>query len=114
MASHYKKYGVGILGLGWVSGEYVKAFRDHPLTDVAGIFNRTPGKASRLMESLGVHGREYASEDELFDDDRVKIIVSCTPPDVRPRHVTRAARTGRHAVIEPAGLLAHGGAAGAG
>ena len=100
MANHYKKYGVGILGAGWVAGEYVKAFRENPLTDVAGIFNRTPGKAGRLMESLGVDGREYASEDELFDDDRVKIVVSCTPPDVRPRHVTRAARTGRHVVIE--------------
>ena len=68
MANH-KKYGVGILGAGWVAGEYVKAFRDHPLTHVAGVYNRTPGKAGRLMESLGVDGREYASEDELFDDE---------------------------------------------
>ena len=100
MASHYRKYGVGILGAGWVASEYVKAFRDHPLTEVAGVYNRTPGKAGRLMESLGVDGREYASEDEFFDDDRVRIVVSCTPPDVRPHHVTRAARTGRHVVIE--------------
>lgn len=35
MANHCKKYGVGILGAGWVAGEYVKAFRDHPLTHVA-------------------------------------------------------------------------------
>ena len=95
-----KKYGVGILGAGWVAGEYVKAFRDHPLTEVAGIYNRTPGKAGRLMSMLGVEGREYASEDELFDDDAVKIVVSCTPPDVRPRQVERAARSGRHVVIE--------------
>jgi len=94
------KYGVGILGAGWVAGEYVKAFRDHPLTEVTGIYNRTPGKAGRLIQSLGVEAREYASEDELFDDDRVRIVVSCTPPDVRPRHVERAAMTGRHVVIE--------------
>ncbi len=29
-----KKYGVGIVGAGWVAGEYVKVFRDHPLTEV--------------------------------------------------------------------------------
>ena len=95
-----KKYGVGIFGAGWVAGEYVKAFRDHPLTEVAGIYNRTPGKAGRLMHQHGVEGREYKSEDELFDDDRVKIVVSCTPPDVRPQQVERAAKTGRHVVIE--------------
>ena len=71
-----KKYGVAILGAGWVAGEYVKAFRDHPLTEVIGVYNRTPGKAGRLMKQHGVDAREYKSEDELFNDDRVKIIAS--------------------------------------
>src|SRR2546429_7745821 len=95
-----KKYGVGILGAGWVAGEYVKAFRDHPLTEVIGVYNRTPGKAGRLMKTHGVDAQEYKSEDELFNDERVKIVVSCTPPDVRPAQIERAAKTGRHVVIE--------------
>jgi UDP-N-acetyl-2-amino-2-deoxyglucuronate dehydrogenase len=99
------KYGVGILGAGWVAGEYVKAFRDHPLTEIVGIYNRTPGKATRLLETHGVTSREYASDDELFDDDRVNIVVSCTTPDARAEHVVRAAESGRHVVIEkPIGL----------
>src|SRR5438552_10533090 len=95
-----RKYGVGILGAGWVAGEYVKAFRDHPLTEVVGVYNRTPGKAGRLMKQHGVDAREYKTEDELFDDDRVKIVASCTPPDVRPAQLERAAKAGRHVVIE--------------
>ena len=95
-----KKYGVAILGAGWVAGEYVKAFRDHPLTEITGIYNQTPGKAGRLLKQHGVDAREYISEDELFNDDRVKIVVSCTPPDVRPRQIERAAKSGRHVVIE--------------
>jgi predicted dehydrogenase len=99
------KYGVGILGAGWVAGEYVKAFRDHPLTEVVGIYNRTPGKATALMQEHGVDAREYASDDELFDDDRVSIVVSATHPDMRREHCVRAAETGRHIVIEkPIGL----------
>jgi UDP-N-acetyl-2-amino-2-deoxyglucuronate dehydrogenase len=94
------KYGVGILGAGWVAGEYVKAFRDHPLTEIVGIYNRTPGKATRLMETHGVKALEYGSDDELFDDERVNIIVSCTTPDARAEHVVRAAESGRHVVIE--------------
>ena len=94
------KYGVAILGAGWVAGEYVKAFRDHPKTELVGIYNRTPGKATRLLQAHGVAAREYESADQLFEDDRVQIIASCTSPDVRPEHIVRAARSGRHVVIE--------------
>jgi predicted dehydrogenase len=99
------KYGVGIIGAGWVAGEYVKVFRDHPLTEVVGVYNRTPGKASALLAAHGVEAREYASLDELYDDDRIGIIASCTHPDTRREHCVRAAETGRHIVIEkPVGL----------
>jgi predicted dehydrogenase len=99
------KYGVGMIGAGWVAGEYVKVFRDHPLTELVGIYNRTPGKASAVMKEHGVDGREYGSVDELFDDERIHIIASCTHPDVRAEHCVRAAETGRHIVIEkPIGL----------
>jgi predicted dehydrogenase len=33
------QYGVGIIGAGWVSGEYVKAFRDHPQTEIIGVYH---------------------------------------------------------------------------
>jgi predicted dehydrogenase len=94
------QYGVGIIGAGWVSGEYVKAFRDHPQTEIMGVYNRTPGKATRLLETYGVAAREYGSLDDLFGDGKVNIVVSCTPPDSRPEHVIRAAETGRHVIIE--------------
>lgn len=99
------KYGVGIIGAGWVSGEYVKAFRDHPLTEVVGMYNRTPEKPTQVMQMHGVEGTEYPTVDALFDDDRINIIVSCTHPDVRAEHCVRAAETGRHIVIEkPVGM----------
>ena len=98
-------YGIGIIGAGWVAGEYVKVFRDNPLTDLVGIYNQTPGKATRLLAQHGVEAREYSSIDELFDDERVQIVASCTHPDVRAEHCVRAADTGRHIVIEkPIGL----------
>lgn len=103
------KYGIGILGAGWVAGEYVKAFRDHPLAEIVGIYNRTPGKAARLLETHGVQAREFASDDEFFDDERIQIVVSCTSPDARVEHVVRAAETGRHVVIEkPVALTMEG------
>ena len=99
------RYGVGLVGAGWVAGEYVQAFRDHPLTEIVGIYNRTPGKAARLLQAHGVDGAEYATIDDLFEDDRIQIVVSCTQPDDRAEHCVRAAQTGRHIVIEkPVGI----------
>lgn len=101
----HTKYGVGLIGAGGVAGEYVRVFRDHPLTGIIGIYNRTPGKASRLLETYGIEGVEYETIDQFFADDRIQIVVSCTHPDVRAEHCTRAAETGRHIVIEkPVGL----------
>ena len=100
-----KNYGVGIIGAGWVSGEYVKAFRDHPLTHVVGMYNKTPDKATNLMKSHGVDGKEFESVDALLDDKRIDIVVHCAHADTRPENISRAALSGRHVVIEkPASL----------
>lgn len=99
------KYGVGLIGAGWVAAEYVKVFRDHPQTEVVGIYNRTPGKATNLMQAHGIDGTEYATLGDFFADDRIQIVASCTHPDVRAEHCVRAAQTGRHIVIEkPVGI----------
>ena len=94
------KYGVGIIGAGWVSGEYVKAFRDHPLTHVVGMYNKTPEKATNLMKSLGVNGKEFKSVDKLLDDPNVNIVVHCAHADTRPEMISRAALCGKHVIIE--------------
>jgi UDP-N-acetyl-2-amino-2-deoxyglucuronate dehydrogenase len=98
--SERASYGVGIIGAGLVAGEYVAAFRDHPSTNVIGVYSRRPGTATRLLERHGVEAVEYPTEEALLDDSRVRIVVSCTPPDARPDHVIRAAASGRHVVIE--------------
>ncbi len=100
-----KRYGVGIIGAGSVAVEYVKAFRDHPLTWVVGMHSRTRGKAASLMREQDVDGHEYDTLDDLFADDHIAIVVSCTHGNLRREHCVRAAETGRHIVIEkPVGL----------
>ena len=104
-----ENYGVGIVGAGWVAGEYVKAFRDHPLTHVVGMYNKTPDKATRLMKTHGVDGKEFSSVEELLDDKRIDIVVHCAHADSRPDIISRAAASGRHVVIEkPASLTPEG------
>ena len=42
------RYGVGIIGAGWVAGEYAKVFRDHPLAEVVGLHDLVAGKAVQI------------------------------------------------------------------
>jgi UDP-N-acetyl-2-amino-2-deoxyglucuronate dehydrogenase len=95
-----KSYGVGIIGAGWVAGEYVKAFRDHPLTQIVGMYNKTPEKATNLMKTHGVDGKEFNSVDALLDDQHIDIVVHCAHADTRAEYISRAALSGRHVVIE--------------
>ena len=95
-----KSYGVGIIGAGWVAGEYVKAFRDHPLTQIVGMYNKTPEKATNLMKTHGVDGKEFKSVDALLDDKHIDIVVHCAHADTRAEYISRAALSGRHVVIE--------------
>ena len=99
------KYGVGLVGAGWVAGEYVKVFHNHPQTEIIGIYNRTPGKAAKLLQDHGVEAKEYATLDDFMDDDDIDIVVSCTSPNARAESCVRAAESGRHIVIEkPVGI----------
>lgn len=99
------QYGVGLVGAGWVASEYIKVFRDHPQTQIVGIYNRTPDKATKLLQHHGVDAQEFATLDDLFADDNIDIVVSCTQPNVRAEHCVRAAETGRHIVLEkPVGI----------
>ncbi|MBC8162272.1 MAG: Gfo/Idh/MocA family oxidoreductase [Roseiflexaceae bacterium] len=104
----HTKYGVGIIGAGRVCSEYVKAFRDHPLTTIVGIYDSVPGKAAAVLQQNGVAAQAYDSLDMLFDDQRSQIIVSATHGHLRATDCVRAAQTGRHVIIEkPAGLTPH-------
>lgn len=94
------KLGVGIIGAGWTAGEYLKACRDNPNTEVIGIHSRTPGKATELMEQHGVQGKEFATLEDFMRDDNIQIVISATPQTVRPDHAVMAAETGRHVVLE--------------
>lgn len=94
------KLGVGIIGAGWTAGEYLKACRDNPNTEVIGIYSRTPGKATQLMSRHDVQAKEFATLEEFMNDDRIQIVISATPQGVRPDHAVMAAERGRHLVLE--------------
>jgi predicted dehydrogenase len=101
-----KTFGVLIHGAGWVSGQHIAAFQNHPATRVVAISSRSLASARRRAEAEGL--ADVACFDDLAAALRhpgVDIVSVCTPQHLHCANVLLAARAGKHLVIEkPAGL----------
>jgi predicted dehydrogenase len=93
-------YGVGIVGLGWVSGEYIKACAQEPRTEVAALCSRSRQKATERAAQFGLAAQAYDDYDAMLADPRVDIVIICTPDNLHAPMAIKAARAGKHVVIE--------------
>lgn len=102
-----KRYGVLIVGTGWVSGAHIQAFQKDQRAFIAGIVSRNRERAKKKIEeyNLGESCTAYTDYEEALSDPRVDIAVICTPNDLHCRQAIQAARAGKHILLEkPAAL----------
>jgi len=96
-----EKLGVGIVGTGWVSGQYIRAFEAEPRTEVRALVSREKERAHAKAEEYGItRARAYEHLEKMLDDPGIQIVVLATP---HPLHVSQgvaAAKAGKHIVIE--------------
>src|SRR5712692_4019062 len=96
-----KTLGVGILGTGWVSGEYIKAYQANPHTEVRAILSRDKARAeARGRESNLTNCRAYDRLEGMLADSNVHIITICTPHNLHVPQGVAAAQAGKHLVLE--------------
>ena len=96
---------VGLVGGGpWARDVHAPALAAHPEFELAGVWTRRPGVAAALAEQHGA--APFDDVDALID--AVEVIACCVPPDVQASIAGRAARAGRHLILEKplAGSLA--------
>lgn len=102
-----KRYGVLIVGTGWVSGAHIQAFQKDQRAFIAGIVSRNRERAKKKIEeyNLGESCTAYTDYEEALSDPRVDIAVICTPNDLHCRQAIQAARARKHILLEkPAAL----------
>ncbi|MBM2621223.1 Gfo/Idh/MocA family oxidoreductase [Actinoplanes sp. LDG1-06] len=87
----------GLFGTGpWAHLAHAPALTAHPDVEFVGVWGRNPDKAAALA---GEHNtRPYADQDELIAD--VDAIAVALPPDVQAPLALRAARAGRHLLLD--------------
>ncbi|HOE10849.1 MAG TPA: Gfo/Idh/MocA family oxidoreductase [bacterium] len=96
-----KQLGVLIHGAGWVSGEHIKAFQHNPHTHVAAICSRTMESVKKRAAEAGLKDiGMYTDLDEALRHPGVDIVSVCTPQRLHADNTIRAARAGKHVVIE--------------
>ncbi len=95
-----KKYKVGIIGYGWVSGAHIAAINATTQAEVTAICS------SRKLDSAEVsarHGGKITCHNDLaamLADPNVDVVSICSYPQDHARHAIAAARAGKHLIIE--------------
>lgn len=88
---------IGLLGTGpWAGMAHAPALAAHPRLDFAGVWGRRPDAAKELADRFGV--RAYDDVDALFAD--VDAVAVALPPDIQAGLALRAARAGRHLLLD--------------
>ncbi|MGW0769331.1 Gfo/Idh/MocA family protein [Streptomyces sp. NPDC002676] len=88
---------IGLLGTGpWAQAAYAPALAGHPGLDFAGVWGRRPDAATALAAQYGV--RAYDEVDALLAD--VDAVAVALPPSVQAELAVRAARAGRHLLLD--------------
>jgi len=92
--------GVGIVGLGWVAGAHIEAFKSVRGARVTAVCSRRVHDPKALEAAWGLPLRAYTDYSEMLRDPAVQVVDVCTPHPLHPEQAVAAARAGKHLVIE--------------
>lgn len=88
---------IGVVGTGyWAEAVHAAGAASHPGVDLVGVWGRDPGKAAALAERHQV--RAYDDFDELLG--AVDLLTFAVPPHAQSDLALRAARAGKHLLLE--------------
>ena len=96
------KLGVGIVGVGWVAGEHIRAYQANPLTEIRAMCSLTKEEARAKAAECGVQCEIYDDYGKMLAQDGIDIISIASPPDCHCKHAVGAAQAGKHMLLEKA------------
>lgn len=95
-----KKYNVGIIGYGWVSGAHIAAINGTTLGQVTGVHSSRALNSSELSARHGCPIKTYAKLEEMLADPSIHVVSICSYPNEHMRQAVAAAKAGKHLIIE--------------
>jgi predicted dehydrogenase len=95
-----KKYNVGIVGYGWVATAHIPAINATTLGQVTAICSSRQLDAAALSARHGGKLEVYNDLDEMLANPDLHVVSLCGFPSQHTDQAVRAARAGKHLIIE--------------
>lgn len=93
--------GVGIIGLGWVAGEHIKAYQQNPHCAVVALASHSREHAEAIQRQYDLpDARLYTDYQQLLRDPRVDVVSICSKNHEHVPQSIAAAQAGKHVLIE--------------
>ncbi|GAB4112844.1 MAG: Gfo/Idh/MocA family oxidoreductase [Acidobacteriota bacterium] len=94
------EFRIGVVGLGWVAGAHIEAFRQVQGARVTAVCSRRPQDEAALERRFGLPLKAYQDYQAMLADPDLDVIDICTPHPLHPEQAIAAARAGKHLIIE--------------
>ncbi|MBI3881154.1 MAG: Gfo/Idh/MocA family oxidoreductase [Verrucomicrobia bacterium] len=95
-----KKYNVGIIGHGWVATAHIPAINGTTQAQVTAIYSSRELDAAALSAKYGGPVSTYTDLDAMLADPSIHAVSICSYPYQHADHAVKAARAGKHLIIE--------------
>lgn len=95
-----KKYNVGVIGYGWVSGAHIAAINATSQAQVTAIYSSRPQDPAAVSARHGGKIACHVDLDAMLADSDLDAVSICSYPHQHADHIVAAARAGKHLIIE--------------
>jgi predicted dehydrogenase len=95
-----KKYNVGIIGYGWVSGAHIAAINATSHAQVTAVYSSRPQDAAALSAQHGGKITCYTELSAMLADPNLHVVSVCSYPNQHADQIVTAAKAGKHLIIE--------------
>ena len=93
--------GVGIIGLGWVAGEHIKAYQQNSHCRVVALASHSRDHAEDVRQQHGLaEARLFTDYQELLADGEIDVVSICSKNHEHVAQSVAAAEAGKHLLIE--------------
>ena len=95
-----KKYNVGMIGYGWVSGAHIAAIIATSLAQVTALYSSRPQDPTVVSTRHGGKITCFTDLNAMLADPTIHAVSVCSYPDQHADHIVAAAKAGKHLIIE--------------
>lgn len=92
--------GVGIVGLGWVSDQYIRCFLANHNCEITALCHSNLERAQQVKQRYDLASGLFTSLDSMLEHDHLDVVCILTPNHLHVPQALRSVRAGKHILVE--------------